>query len=238
MSEHQRIRRPEPRRTGPIRGGTFGLFGAPGAEAAEPPRDPVARAVDLGYRVVDDYMRQGQQAARLLGKRAYTPEAFANDVQEMTAGLLQYGAELMDLWVGMFNQAAPAPATGPAGPATTAAARPAAAQALRNGARSARAYPPRPANVTVAIRSPHRTEVTISLDAPPAAPLSVQPLQNAAGDARLEGATLHDGDPPRLELDVAADARPGRYYGLVLDDASQLPVGTVVVEIHPDDPPA
>jgi hypothetical protein len=237
MSDHQRIRRPEPGRTGPIRGGSFDLFGAPGADA-EPPRDPLARAVDLGYRVVDDYMRQGRQAARLLGKRAYTPEAFANDVQEMTAGLLQYGAELTDLWVGMFNQAAAAPATGPDKPASTAAFRPTAAQARRNVAPSAAPSPPSPANVTVSIRSPYRTEVTVSLDAPPAASLSVQPLQNAAGDARLEGATLHDGDPPRLELDVTAEAGPGRYYGLVLDDTSHLPVGTVVVEIHADDPPA
>lgn len=232
MSEHQRIRRPEPTRTGPIRGGSFELFGAPG-EGAEPPRDPLARAVDLGYRVVDDYMRQGQQAARLLGKRAYTPEAFANDVQEMTAGLLQYGAELTDLWLGMFNQVSEMPAAGPVDPAAITPAR-----ARRNGARSAAPSPPRPANVTVTIRSPHRTEVTVSLDAPPTASLSVQPLQSASGDTRLEGATLHDGDPPRLELDVSADARPGRYYGLVLDDASHLPVGTVVVEIHADDPPA
>src|SRR5262245_3645482 len=109
VGPHQRVRRPEPARNGPVRGGWLGLFGlpaaarVPGAEPA-PPRpdapegeraaDPMARAVELGYRVVDDYIRQGQNAARLIEGGAYGPQAARQDAQDFALRLFQYASEM------------------------------------------------------------------------------------------------------------------------------------------------
>ncbi|MFT3768299.1 MAG: hypothetical protein QM820_22850 [Minicystis sp.] len=85
----ERIKRPEPERTQPLRNwsGAFGSPGQPGS-ASMPPgqgvppgfsgsvppypgppgaaRDPVSRGVEAGYRVIDEYLRQGQAVARAM----------------------------------------------------------------------------------------------------------------------------------------------------------------------------
>ena len=74
----ERIKRPEPERTQPIRNWA-GAFGPPGEGSppppgvpfrgppfAGPPRDPVSRGVEAGYRVIDEYLRQGQSVARAM----------------------------------------------------------------------------------------------------------------------------------------------------------------------------
>src|SRR5438128_27418 len=60
VSASDRIRRPPLDRTEPIRAWSS-LFGA------GPLNDVVTRSVELGYRVVDEYIRQGQKAAARFG---------------------------------------------------------------------------------------------------------------------------------------------------------------------------
>ncbi|MDJ0850340.1 MAG: hypothetical protein QNK04_18370 [Myxococcota bacterium] len=244
--QHERIRRPKPERKDPIRGGTFSLFGAPESAGPEEPgateesaADPVARAVDIGYRVVDDYLRQGQKAARLMAKKSYGPEALANDVQELTAGLMQYGAELMDLWMQLLGQAATGQAKRPSGEAG------AGGKAPGPSTEGSPPAPPRPdvesrptgsrpvSRVALAVQSPHSTEVDVELDARAGQALIVQELQNPKGGPPIRGATLEGGERPRLHLVVAPDQPVGTYCGLVLDAATSLPVGNVVVRVLP-----
>jgi hypothetical protein len=228
MTQHERIRLPKSDRTGPIRGGTFSLFGAPatpnpneaGADGAGP-SGAIARAVDLGYRVVDDYIRQGQNAARMIGQRSYGPEALANDVQEMTASFLQYGAELVDVWMQLLGQAAVGQATRPAPNPAPPSPEPA-------GSTSRSGASPR---VTVAIESPHPTEVSVDLDAPAGRSFVVQDLQNSRGGPSITGTVLEMGEPPRLRVRVPPEQPPGTYCGLVLDAETSLPAGNVVVRV-------
>src|SRR5438128_6977170 len=98
MTTKKRVRRPEPDRTGPIRNWSA-LFGAPparapedeGAAEARPTSlgEAVSRSVELGYRVVDEYVRQGQRAAQRLNDRSLGPETIARDVQDLTARMAQ-----------------------------------------------------------------------------------------------------------------------------------------------------
>jgi hypothetical protein len=231
MTDDERIRRPKPERKGPIRGGTASLFGPPGApsggdagdEERGGPAEAVARAVDLGYRVVDDYIRQGQNAARLVGRRSYGPGAMANDLQDMAARFMQYGAELMDVWMQLLGQAAAgqaarpgnAPAGGRSEPRPT---------AERRGTAS---------RVIVAIESSQLAEVEVDLDAPDGGRLAVQELQSLGGGPSISGAAFEGVDPPRLRIRVPDDHPPGTYCGLVLDVDSSLPAGSVVVRVLP-----
>ena len=84
MSTKDRVTRPEPERTHPVRSWST-LFGAPERDGGRD--DVVSRSVDLAYRVVDEYVRQGQKTAQRLSERSYAPEAMARDVQDLTTRL-------------------------------------------------------------------------------------------------------------------------------------------------------
>lgn len=251
IDPNERIRRPKPERTGPLRGGTHTLFAPPEpppgteveAEGEGGAPDAVARAVDLGYRVVDDYIRQGQHAARLMARRAYGPEALANDVQDLAARAFQYGAEFFDLWMELLGQAAGGqplrPSWAPRGPRAAGGPPPGphapggpppgpraggAPPAPRGGRRDSR-------GVALAVESPLPVEVTVELDAGTAGELRVQDLQSVDGGPALRGLRLDGGDPPRLRLRVPPGQPPGTYCGLVIDAESARPAGTVVVRV-------
>src|SRR5437879_12006363 len=82
----QRIKRPPLERTKPVRNAST-LFSPAGPRRAdgagqrgpEPPQqdraadDVVSRSVDQGYRVIDDYIRQGQKAAQRFDARSWSP---------------------------------------------------------------------------------------------------------------------------------------------------------------------
>lgn len=126
------FRRPELPRTQPLRNWA-GLFGGaasvPGAGpavaaargfmdaaasaatgAALPLGDAVARGVDMGYRVIDDYVRRGQQAARSAWSPSsptagQTSEAAPADVQRLMGRMLQYASDFTSVWFEMLNLA-------------------------------------------------------------------------------------------------------------------------------------
>jgi hypothetical protein len=59
----------------------------------------MVRAVDLGYRVIDEYIRQGQQAAQRFADRAYGAETLRSDVADLSARVGHYASEWMELWM-------------------------------------------------------------------------------------------------------------------------------------------
>src|SRR6185295_11430384 len=100
-----RPKRPPLPRTNPIRTWTS-LFGAtPPAPAngdTPPPADGpadlgtvIARSVDLAYRVMDDYVQQGQRAAERVAGRAYGPDAWVTDAQDVTARVARYASDVV-----------------------------------------------------------------------------------------------------------------------------------------------
>lgn len=231
MKQHERIRRPIPERKEPIRGDALAIFGPPespsrgagGERVSAGPADTVVRAVELGYRVVDDYIRQGQNAARLMARRAYGPKAMINDVQDIAARLMQYGAEFMDVWMQLMGQAGVGQA------ATPASAHPPGGAEPRTGVRAGSSSP----RVAIAIESPLAVEVTVELDPPGGRSLVVQELQAPSGGPSIAGVAIEGVDPPRLRVRVPPEQPAGTYCGLVLDAETSLPAGTVVLRVLP-----
>src|SRR6201999_2162070 len=60
--------------------------------------DPIARGVDLGYKVVDAYLREGQKAAQRLWSPYVGGVASATDMQHRMAALFRQTADLATLW--------------------------------------------------------------------------------------------------------------------------------------------
>lgn len=242
MSDDDRVKRPRLDRRSPLRSWAT-LFGAPSSEGRgddEPERrggvdDVVSRSVELGYRVIDDWMRQGQRAAQRLGEGPYDATAFTQDAQDLTARIAQHASDLFGLWLKLFEMAAAGGARAGMPPGTVAGTAP-------NGG----AAHPAASATTAAAPLAVRVEVTSTI--PTQVALDLRP--DAAG-RRLVVLALRAVDPeaPRLDdvaigrdgdegafvarLRVPDDHPAGTYNGLILDEDTSRPVGTLSVRIGP-----
>lgn len=242
----ERIRRPEPSRTQPIRNVST-LYGAgprpapEGEGAAASARDgagvgslgeAVSRSVELGYRVVDEYIRQGQRAAQRLNDRSLGPETITRDVQDLTARMAQYASDFFGVWFEMLELATAGSGARRAG--------------AENGA-------PAPASAPTPPRAPRdpsgeRTRVRVEVTSTRPAEVSLDLIPDAAGRTlvvhalravdpekpRLTDVVLEPGargGPLTLRVRVPADQPPGVYNGLIIDEQTSRPAGTVSVRL-------
>jgi len=265
-----RKKRPMAERTEPRRD-MSALFGSPADAPGAPDRgaadgrapDPhVASGVGAGYRVIDEYLRQGQEAARAawmgglpgLGGVGGRGEA---ELAAMAGQMLRYSTELASFWTAMFNNVArPSPlgdvarppAPGPfdfggpmPGPKAVeeAAAAPAhgvAPQVPKPDGARAEAPASAPALWTLAIDSQRRVEVSARLDPhAPAGKLRVHDLRAASEKLpRLRGARAElRGGGLWISLRVAKTQPPGVYSGVIVDEETNLPAGTLSVRVEP-----
>ena len=252
MDTKERIKRPTPTRTRPLRNWST-LFSAAGESAAHAGagsagakpeaslNDVVSRSVELGYRVVDEYIRQGQKVAQRFTERSYGPDAMAGDAQELAARMAQFASDFTALWfemmqVGMSNVGRwPLPPFDGSGvaagrsPAPPPAAPPSAAPA---------AEPPPPVRVKVVVTSPYPTEVSLDLRNGGAAQRLVAQSLRAVDEAtpRLSDVAIEDGGedaPMTLRIRVPDGQPPGVYNGLIIDAETGKPMGTVSLRIVP-----
>jgi hypothetical protein len=252
MSSSTRHKRPELDRFEPMRSLT-GLFGPPRNGA--PPRgtsaasgtgsgaDGVSRGVDLGYRVIEEYMRQGQSFARSVWSPRFAQEALGADPQQLAGRMYQYASDFAGAWLeylqAMMAQVPSAPIPQPGGHvagfglgdngAATVAAPPAARPETTADAATA-------PTASVQIASRRRTEVTADLKPGPLdGTLSVFDLR--ARDASLPRISGVAADVSKTEhritlrIEVPDDQPAGIYTGLIVDDATNLPRGTLTVRV-------
>ena len=212
MSE-PRLRRDDPDRTEPNRSfsGTF----QPDAAGGE---DFVTRGVRMGYRLVEEQMRRGQQVAQEAGSR-FGPAR--GDMRELAERALRfYGDQYTD--AALFWLDAATALTMPvdtAEPDKT-AARPVPAPSLA---------------VPLDIASARPTRVTLNLQ--PGAPLaSLQVLTMRAGDASkpplMDVSFQAGGALPVLRIRVPNEQPADVYHGVVCDPQSGAMLGTLSVEIR------
>lgn len=254
MSDDQRIRRPEPARTRPIRSwSTFGGAGRsavrdgaapPDAAGADDIDDEIGRGVDQGYRLIDEYMRQGLFTARTLSDRATGAASGLDGLPEMTDQMLRQAGDMWMLWLRFVSSLggvgpstmppSPSPTDAPAegvDPTTDPHATPAPEAAPSSGFDAGSAT-----LVTLHVDSARPLSVAVDVRAgPPEARYDVLDLRAVAVDgARLAGVTLErepDGESLALRLRVPPDQPPGKYVGVVLDANAGVPRGTVCVTL-------
>ena len=228
----ERAKKPELPRTEPIRSWST-IFGPNGAgaplNAGEQPAagwatDSVRRGVELGYRVLDDYLRQGASAA---GAFAAPPRTWApspDDLPRMTERMLQYTSDFTSLWFDamriMSNNGGAQP--GSDGKAT-------------------RSSPDRPteapgrARWVLDVRSERPAEIIVALDEPVAGELTVEPLRASSGKRAITDAAIRPGAEPggalRVRVHVPPKLPPGRYTGAVVDAATKQPKGRLTVTL-------
>lgn len=247
MTARQRLHREDPQRTEPLRQwstlyrhpDSWGERDAAGAAEAAPQaergdgwNDVVAEGVAVGYRVVEEQIRQGQRVAEQLGDASYGPAAMGGDVREATERMVRYSADLVALWLDFVNStfgngdllrtlSAGWPPGGAApAPAAPAPAPPAAA----------------PPGVPVEVASRRPLRVNVDLQAGAAGrPLAAHPLRALEADkpplAEVAFERDADGGPLVLRIRVPDAQPPGLYTGVIVDQRSGEPLGTLTARL-------
>jgi hypothetical protein len=284
MTDPNRFKRPELERSEPVR--SFrGMFGPPtsttaqaAASSSEPPPAAVPLGVDLGYRVIEEYLQQGQAFARAVFPSG-APTGLP-DPRKLNERLFKYASDLAAAWLeyvqalsgpagaawsppgaphahgsaagpaadggNPFEPAARHPPSGRLGPFDL----PGVAQAPSNG----HAYAAPPA-ADVALHAPHvvadaalaayavtidlaskkRAEVTVDLKPGALSALSAHELRAADPSLPRIGPVIIEVQPEqqRVVLRIAVpDLQPAAIYNaLILDEATNLPRGTLSVRI-------
>jgi hypothetical protein len=229
MSTDERPRRPPLERTEPIRNWSQ-LLRTPGeGSAAEGGQgglgDVVSRSVELGYRVIDDYVRQGQRAAQRIREGEYGPERWGQDAQDLGQRMLQHASELAATWLQLLDRSTGArPADGRPAPAAAASS----PRSAPDGAVAARL------RVEVAAVEACSVVLEIGLEAARGR-LSAHSLRAAdVSKPRIDAIEIEPGNEERatvLRITVPPHHAAGTYEGLVMDADTSRPVGVVRVVV-------
>jgi hypothetical protein len=243
MAISKRRTRPRLARTQPVRSWPT-LLGPQGDEPPAPPNatagkarprleDAITRSVELGYRVVDDYIQQGQRAAQRLNEGKLTAEVVASEAQELSGRIARYASDFFGAWVELLELAAVGSATrqgAPVGANGAAAAAPPASPAPAARPPAGRA----PAGPSMRVEVIAARPVEVAIDVRPervSGPLRAHALRSAdPRKPRLTDVSIRI-DPgesvPVLRIGVPDDHPAGAYEGLVLDETTNRPVGSV-----------
>ena len=249
MSEVPRITRPrlEVDRARRQPSGLFASARAPGSGEAEHPADAgargtprsadaISRGVELGYRVIEEYVRQGSSLARTMSAGALDPDTAQGDVRELGDRMFRYASEAMSIWLELLGMTAgrsappPAPDARPPGLETRQQA-----STPRAGEVHSVAPPSPAAGLAVALDSVRPVEVVVRLHDPSAShPLRVHDLRAEPGEPRLSDVRIdadQTGRPQRVCIRVADSLPAGTYNGLIVDEATGRPAGTLSVTV-------
>jgi hypothetical protein len=218
-----REQRPPLPRTEPIRNWST-LFDGGQARGA----DAVQRGVELGYRVIDDYLKQGARAAGAFSNpgKAFAPNA--DDLPRMTERMMQYASDFTSLWfdamnvmlqTGRTNMGAPAPSNGNT-----------ASNGTSRDSAEARAL----TRHVLELSASRPVEVTVTIDSLPGA-LRVETLQSSGkgkGITGVEALIGEPGGPLRIKLAVPDALPKGRYSGAIVNAQSGEPCGRITVNVQ------
>jgi hypothetical protein len=204
----------------------------------------VSDGVALGYRVIQEYLRQGERVARsfwMPGEEdadRYDPTRLFDRAVRSAQDLAGAFSEMMRI----FAKNAPSPASrGAAGGFDFDPPRKARNRGNGDASDSAGGRPPSDADgsspiVALSVRSRRPVKVALQLDEAAARGVfQVPPLARSGGGAgRLRGVSIAAGPAGKgvaINLDVAAKVAKGRYRGPVLDARTSRPVGFVTVDV-------
>jgi hypothetical protein len=231
-TQRERLRRPEPKRTEPIRdfpgylrdSRSLGDIGPEGDRADEPglieaADDALARGVQLGYRIIDEHILQGRRKAQeLRAGEASAPGDSGKNVEVLVGRAVDLTKDLGALWLDavqlLVKHAGRGNGSAEPGNAGLAAG-------LQVGVEIASSRP-----VMVKLQLPASTGLTVprvhALHAadPASPPLTGISFRTGGG----AGALLH--------VEVPDHQPAGLYSGVVVDQASNEPLGTLSIRIQ------
>jgi hypothetical protein len=203
--------------------------------AREPPgaREASYQAINDAYRLIDEYVRQGQKMAENLWLPTEDPGGEAEGGFKAPLRFMRAMGDMTMAWVDVMQRwtnDAVSPSGVAVGPFTAGRTPPEQPRAeSSNGATRAPA-------LRVSVKSRGVVEVSVHLgEGTQLGELSPGELRPFSGDAApIKGVTLEAGsagEGPLLRVVVPDDQPPGTYNGLLVDLSTQRPRGTVSLSI-------
>jgi hypothetical protein len=237
-----RVKRPRLQRTEPIRSWSA-LFGAgrsgqspPGAGSAgaqSKATDPISRGVEMGYRVIDDYVRQGAAVAGSFVNGGQKPGA-GPDLSQMADRMMRYATDFSSAWLEAMSMMAST-----INPGASEGRAPASSGADRNtGAPNSAGSRNGDLRVSIDVRSDRPAEVFVNLEGSSSGEtLEVEPMRARSGKAVLRDVAVElptePGGTVRIKVHVPAGCKAERYTGAIIEAKSKRPRGRLTVVLAP-----
>jgi len=200
----------------------------------------VKRGVELGYRVIDDYIKQGTAVANSFAGPTKGQVPSTQDLPKMAERMMQYGSDFASIWfdamaVMISNFDGTGPGARPAGfPPPGQSPPPVRAPTGRGPtSRSSDNLQP-PPRLSLEIRCSQAIEVLVTLDEPiSSSTFVVEDLRARSGSKKIKGAALEMPESPagaiRIRIQVPSRTPSGRYSGAILDAVANNPRGRLTV---------
>jgi hypothetical protein len=207
--------------------------GSPSGSEPSGARDASYKAINDAYRLIDEYVRQGQKMAENLWLPTDRPSGADESGFKAPLRFMRAMGDMTMAWVDVMQRwtnDAVAPSGAAVGPFTAGRAPPEQPRAEpSNGA-------PRSPALRVSVKARGVVEVSVHLgEGTKLGDLSPGELRPFSGDAApIKGVALEAGSPgegPLLRIVVPDDQLPGTYNGLLVDRSTQRPRGTVSLSI-------
>ncbi len=238
----ERVRRQTPAREHPVRGAATMFRPAESGPAGESRATDgaVERAVDGAYRILEEHLRRGREAARTQGAPTPMKNAPNLDSQDVARKLTRYWSDMMFMWLELVTPLVGAATERVRGPAET---WPADDQGWREVSE-----PPEPTRragpasraatpaFEVDLNAAQGARVRLTFDRPPAARLGVKKLRTDDDEeTELKATATLEADAQgvlRLVLTLAGTQPAGTYVAAVFDRDTKAPCGTLTLELR------
>jgi hypothetical protein len=222
----ERVRRPDPERTAPRRATTSVLDGLGGSDGrpSDDEAPEVTRSIGQGYRIVEEYLEQSRRVASQIAP-GLIPDNLEEGLGAITSRFVRTTAEMFELWFQILDAS------------NNSRQNQQAAAAAANGAAPAAAAQPASPGVTVQIQSRKPARVTVDIRASASgrrlaahALRSIDDSLPRIDDIRVDAS--REGEPVLIAVRVRDDQPAGVYNGMVIDEETSLPAGTVSVVVE------
>jgi hypothetical protein len=188
----------------------------------------------MGYRVIDEYVRQGAAVASSFAS-AGTKDVAAADLPRLADRMLKYATDFSAAWLEAMTMMAATVGSVTANGATDPNTRTARSSSPETNA--AHAWPAE-LRMSLELRSKHPAEVLLSLDgSAPGELLKVEPLRAHSGKAKIEDVVVElptdASGAVRVKVNVPTQCKRGRYTGAILEAKASKPRGRLTVIVEP-----
>jgi hypothetical protein len=216
VKNDERVRRPPLDRTTPVRDWRSIVTVVPGTADGQAGQD-----VQNANRVMEEYLRAGEATARAFGRAMG-----GGDRRDTMPQIARTFTDLMAMYFEWLARAAGERGPSPAADRQAPAAAPSAADGTRT----------EPLRLSIAVESARPVTITIDLHAQtPAGALRVDRMYPRRGKAKpMTGIEIdHVTDSRRLVVRLRVDASQpaGVYDGVIVDESTSLPAGSLSVAV-------
>ena len=192
-----------------------------GGDAGESWSENVTHGVKLGYRVIEEHIRQGQRIAQEVNNRSYSSASMNNDIQEFIQRTQRYVSDCMQLYPGIVEMASSNFASMGEGFGSEVFGN-------RKNKSSNQGESQQP-KVIMVIKAQKSIEINVDLGIG-CGDITIDHLHDSDVDKRaitdVKFETI-SADEYKLHINVDEDQPTGHYHGVILSATTGRPCGTV-----------